>query len=288
MGKFTRMPKMKTTEPSVDEVKMKKGGKAKKMADGGETDAYVGSRLNMPSNTRMGKLNARDTKEFNKAENSAYGKELSKAREMGIVPRMTKEKQMGIISKKGTDDMMPGDEYKKGGKAKKMAMGGDPRMAAMPAQQDPRMMAAMKKRAMMARQPAAAGQSPMMMRKEGGKMDKSQDKAMIKKAFKQHDMQEHKGGKGTSLKLKKGGMKKFATGGVINGQGGYKDGGMPMVEKDGKMIPTFAADGKGKMKTGGKAMMGGGMMRGYKEGGHVAMSCKAEGGFTTMKKMAKC
>jgi hypothetical protein len=37
------------------------------------------------------------------------------------------------------------------------------------------------------------------------KMDKSQDKAMIKKAFKQHDMQEHKGGKGTSLKLAKGG-----------------------------------------------------------------------------------
>jgi hypothetical protein len=37
------------------------------------------------------------------------------------------------------------------------------------------------------------------------KMDKSQDKAMIKKAFKQHDAQEHKGGKGTSLKLAKGG-----------------------------------------------------------------------------------
>ena len=36
-------------------------------------------------------------------------------------------------------------------------------------------------------------------------MDMAQDKAMIKKAFKQHDMQEHKGGKGTSLALKKGG-----------------------------------------------------------------------------------
>jgi len=42
--------------------------------------------------------------------------------------------------------------------------------------------------------------------KEDTKMDKAQDKAMIKKAFKQHDMQEHKGGKGTSLKLAKGGM----------------------------------------------------------------------------------
>jgi hypothetical protein len=37
------------------------------------------------------------------------------------------------------------------------------------------------------------------------KSDTAQDKAMIKKAFKQHDAQEHKGGKGTSLKLKKGG-----------------------------------------------------------------------------------
>jgi hypothetical protein len=37
------------------------------------------------------------------------------------------------------------------------------------------------------------------------KKDLAQDKALIKKAFKQHDKQEHKGGKGTSLKLKKGG-----------------------------------------------------------------------------------
>jgi hypothetical protein len=53
------------------------------------------------------------------------------------------------------------------------------------------------------------------------KMDKAQDKAMIKKAFRQHDMQEHKGGKGTKLVLKKGGSamcgggraKKMAAGG---------------------------------------------------------------------------
>ena len=41
--------------------------------------------------------------------------------------------------------------------------------------------------------------------KEDMKMDKKQDVSMIKKAFKQHDMQEHKGGKGTKLKLAKGG-----------------------------------------------------------------------------------
>jgi len=70
--------------------------------------------------------------------------------------------------------------------------------------------------------PMAPAGLPM---KEGGKADMAQDKAMIKKAMKQHDMQEHKGGKGTKLTLKKGGSAK-ATGGVVNGQGGFKTGGV--------------------------------------------------------------
>jgi hypothetical protein len=50
-------------------------------------------------------------------------------------------------------------------------------------------------------------------------------------------------------------------------KGGYASGGMPMVMKDGKKVPAFAADGQGKMKAGGmaKKMMGGGMT--YKSGG---------------------
>ena len=52
---------------------------------------------------------------------------------------------------------------------------------------------------------------------EGNKSDTAQDKAMIKKAFKQHDAQEHVGGKGTKLALKKGGASKkaYATGGSV-------------------------------------------------------------------------
>jgi len=101
--------------------------------------------------------------------------------------------------------------------------------------------------------------------KEGGKADMMQDKAMMKKAFKQHDAQEHKGGKGTTLKLKHGGMHtmKKATGGVANTQGGYKTGGSikPSEYKTGGMIRPAK----------------------YKEGGHVEMkgdSC----GHTVMKK----
>jgi hypothetical protein len=44
-----------------------------------------------------------------------------------------------------------------------------------------------------------------MAKMESGKADMAQDKALIKKAFKQHDKQEHQGGVGTKLTLKKGG-----------------------------------------------------------------------------------
>ena len=53
-----------------------------------------------------------------------------------------------------------------------------------------------------------------MAKMESIKSDMAQDKALIKKAFKQHDAQEHKSGKGTKLSLAKGGKpKKMAAGG---------------------------------------------------------------------------
>ena len=71
--------------------------------------------------------------------------------------------------------------------------------------------------------------------KEDMKMDKAQDKAMIKKAMKQHDAQEHKGGKGTTLKLAKGGKA---------GQLSKADGCATKGKSKGKMI---AMCGGGKM-----------------------------------------
>ena len=49
--------------------------------------------------------------------------------------------------------------------------------------------------------------------------------------------------------------KKFSKGGDLKkmNMGGYADGGMPMVMKDGKKVPSFAADGVGKMAKGGMA-----------------------------------
>jgi hypothetical protein len=118
--------------------------------------------------------------------------------------------------------------------------------------------------------PAPMSATPM---KEGGKADMSQDKAMIKKAFKQHDMQEHKGGKGTKLALKKGGMMgggKMATGGVAMSQGGYKAGGIISTEGQGgeyrntKMHTAKSDHASGK--TGTVKLGNGG---GYKAGGGV-------------------
>ena len=67
-----------------------------------------------------------------------------------------------------------------------------------------------------------------------------------------------------AMKTKMGTLK-AALGAVLKG---YKAGGkLPMVEKDGKMVPAYAADGKGKMMTGGpvKKMK----TKGYKKGGKV-------------------
>ena len=47
--------------------------------------------------------------------------------------------------------------------------------------------------------------------------------------------------------------RKFSKGGDMNSmmKKGYASGGMPMAMKDGKKVPAFAADGKGKMAKGG-------------------------------------
>jgi len=220
---------------------------------------------------------------------------------------------------------------KKGGKAeaghKKMAGGGGA-MAALagtpaligrpavnaPVQSPGKPSMAARRKAMMAK-PAVTPSGPAMppppmkkggkaMKKaEGGDMDMAQDKAMIKKAFKQHDMQEHKGGKGTSLKLKKGG--KMATGGVTNGQGGYKKGGNVMKFANGGIISeeqsasgsgpyrntkmvTAEYGGKSSGKTGdvkdgngGGYATGGvalGNAGGYKMGGKTSKKAYATGG----------
>jgi hypothetical protein len=126
------------------------------------------------------------------------------------------------------------------------------------------------------RRAMAAMPAPVM--KEGGKADIAQDKAMIKKAIKQHDAQEHKGGKGTKLNLKTGGV-------AMGNAGGYKKGGA--VAKDGiikseKGVGPYnttemheAKPDRNSAPTGGVKV---GNAGGYKHGGKAQR--KAKGGLS--------
>jgi hypothetical protein len=85
--------------------------------------------------------------------------------------------------------------------------------------------------------------------KKGGVMkhsDMSMDKKVVKKAVGMHDKQQHGGKKTDMAKLKKGGM--------------------PMVMKDGKKVPAFAAK---KMAKGGS--IDGCAVRGKTKGTMIAM-----------------
>ena len=210
---------------------------------------------------------------------------------------------------------------KKGGKAeaghKKMADGGGalgalagtPALIGRPAVNAPvrapgKPSMASRRKAMMAK-PAVTPSGPSMamppMKKggkaEGGKSDMAQDKAMIKKAFKQHDSQEHMGGKGTSLKLKKGGMKKYASGGAIPSEttsGSYKTTLMHQAKADNSPAKTgdvkngngggYKMGGKAKKyATGGVTKSNGG---GYKNGGSTGDNIPEEtssGSYDTTK-----
>lgn len=121
---------------------------------------------------------------------------------------------------------------------------------------------AARRAAMMA---ASRGAMPAAVMKEGGKTDIAQDKAMIKKAMKQHDAQEHKGGKGTKLKLKHGGkIHHKSTGGMIPSEthrGSYAETEVDEDKHD-------SAHGTGEVKEGKPG--------GYKHGGKVRH--KATGG----------
>jgi len=91
--------------------------------------------------------------------------------------------------------------------------------------------------------------------------------------------------------------KTFKQGGDMKkmNMGGYADGGMAMVNKGGKMVPDFAADGKGKMAKGGttKKMAGGGMtsmgkVKTGKTPDGVAVKGKTKGTMISMKSGGKC
>jgi hypothetical protein len=98
--------------------------------------------------------------------------------------------------------------------------------------------------------------------KEGGSADMSQDKAMIKKAMKQHDTQKHSGSESTKLALKKGGQAKMT---------GMKREPEAMVKKEVALLKKAGAPAKLiKHEEREGALLGlkkGGKPKKYQEGG---------------------
>tara|TARA_E500000318_G_C3401774_1_gene150088 strand:- start:140 stop:403 length:264 start_codon:yes stop_codon:yes gene_type:complete len=73
----------------------------------------------------------------------------------------------------------------------------------------------------------------------------------------------------------KGGKTKgYMAGGKMKAKGMSKGGKLPMVEKNGEMVPFFAADGKGKMMAGRMVPK----TKGYFKGGKVMQSKMATKG----------
>jgi len=164
-----------------------------------------------------------------------------------------------------------GKGMKKGGKAK-MADGGMPMGALQAAAARPTMAARRPIRKPGARQmmEAAAMEAAAqpMMRKKGGEVEsKSMHKSEMKKMGSiEKELKSHEGK--PASKAHKG----LKTGGVINGQGGYKKGGNVKKYATGGVVSKYA--------TGGVVNGQGG----YKEGGHCSMKAGGEAGFKTMKK----
>ena len=238
MGQFKQMPKMMTTEPTVI-LKLKKGG-------------HVASEH---------KDDCGHTNMKGKAFMSARAEDAAEEGSAPMKPSMSDRRKA----------MSGALMAKKGGKVAKKAMGGAmgaPAAGPAGAPMDPRKAAMM--RAMMAKRgapgatmPAApAGGLPTM--KKGGKAsDKAEDKAMVKKAFKQHDAQEHKGSKGTELKLKGGGVS------MGNGGGYAKGGGVNDNVSSSKPGVTNTTTGGVKKANGGGYAKGGAAKKHFATGGSV-------------------
>lgn len=267
MGQFKPMPKMKTTEPSV-ELKLKKGGKVK-MMDGGLPMAAAAPAMRRAPRVaqavpvrpqRAALLRAKGGKVESLKEIEAH--ERNEKEELGRVKKELKQHESMKASKAHRG-------LKKGGLAPKAGPNVVGGLAG----------------GLEATRPSKKGTTggiELSKYKKGGqalakKMDSFSTKTTLKPKINANDKvvsaerNKSAGKKTGSIELSK-----FKRGGAVAAKG------MSTALKYQTKINDASSTRKVKGSTGG--------IEGYKykDGGHVAMSCKAEGGFTRMKKMAKC
>jgi hypothetical protein len=135
-------------------------------------------------------------------------------------------------------------KLKKGGKVKKMQMGGNPMMAAAPMPVSPRRRMAMA--------PKAMARQPMMMRKNGGKMESMKD------------IEKHERNERDELKRVEKELKSHESMRASKAHKGLKNGGAP---KAGPNVMGGLAGGLEATRTDNKKTTGGVRAPGYKNGG---------------------
>ena len=271
--KFSRMPRMETTEPSVDEVGegMKKGGKTKKMAMGGNPMAGFPMRpkARMAPQQAMGRAPMQMAmgsdapsvirKKGGEVESKAEAK--SEMKKIGKVEKELKSHESKPASK--------GHKGLKSGGSAKFAKDNTPG-GLLGGVMDNR---SVKK--------GSTGSIELSKYKKGGtalasKGDRFQTKTTLKPKIDIND-KVVSAVKNKSVGKKTGALElsKFKKGGVASK-------GMALTKHYMNAINDGQSGAKVKGKTGTIELSK------YKAGGHVAMTCKSEGGFTQMKKMAKC
>ena len=103
------------------------GGKVKKYADGGDVDsAFVGTKLNLPVKTRLGKVSSSDARLLNKQDASPEGQRAKFERRNAIPSSATTEERYGTTPENAELQYIKrgGRIAKKVGKVKKYAAGG--------------------------------------------------------------------------------------------------------------------------------------------------------------------
>jgi len=269
--KFSRMPKMETTEPSVDEVGegMKKGGKTKKMAMGGNPMAGFPARprARMAPQQAMGRapmqmaMGSEPPSVMRKKGGEVETKAEAKAemRKIGKVEKELKSHESKPASK--------AHKRLKSGGASKLAKDNTPGGLLVGVS------------ATRANSKGTTGGIELTGYKKGGKLgakgDRFETKTTLKPKIDINDKvvsaRTNKKTSGSTGKLE---LSKFKKGGSTSGMALAKH--YMNATNDGQKMPSV----KGKT---GKIELSK-----FKSGGHVAITCKSEGGFTQMKKMAKC
>lgn len=270
MGQFKPVPKMFTTEPSV-ELKLKKGGRAGKMMDGG---APMVPPMAAPARRRMPVAKPMVMERRTPALLRKTGGKVESMKELESHERNEKAEIKRVEGELKQHERMKASKAHKGLKA-----GGSPAPKA-----GPNVVGGLAG-GLEATRPVK-GKATAGVRAPGYKSGGDIGKAMAfetkttkkpkidadDKVVSAENLKTVRGNKGIEgAGYKKGGrLKKYAS------------GGMAIARKYETKINDASSPKKVK---GGSGGIEGSQ---YKSGGHVAMKCHAQGGFTAMKKMSKC